>query len=246
MITIKTKQEIETMAKAGKILAKIMDEIERNIKPGIATIKLEELAEKLILKNNGNCSFKGYRGYPFCLCVSINEEIVHGMPSNRIIKQGDIVSIDLGFFYKGFHVDMARTLAIGEVNPEVQRLIQVTKEALRKGIKKIKPDNTFGDIGNAIQEYVESQGFVIIRNLCGHGIGREIHEKPYVLNYGRKGKGEKIKQGMVFCLEPIVGVGDWRIKRINEFVFQTIDNSFSCHFEHTIAVTKNGCQILTK
>jgi methionyl aminopeptidase len=255
MISIKSKEEIEIMAEGGKILAKIMKELEKNVRPGITTKELERLAESLILKSGGKCSFKGYKDsdgysaipYPACLCTSINEEIVHAIPSERILKEGDIISLDLGIFFKGFHTDMAITVPVGEVLPEVQRLIRVTKKALKLTIKKVKPGNTFGDIGNTIQRYVESQGFNVIRDLCGHGIGRELHEEPQILNYGKRNTGEKIKEGMVFCIEPMVSMGDWHIKRGKDgFGYQTADGSLSAHFEHMVAVTKNGCKVLTK
>jgi methionyl aminopeptidase len=254
MITIKSKEEIETMAEGGKILAKIMKELEKKVKPGITTKELDRLAESLILKSGGKCSFKGYKDsdgysaipYPACLCTSINEEIVHAVPSDRVLKEGDIISLDLGIFYKGFHSDMAITVPVGKVSPEVLRLIRVTKKALKRGIKKVRPGNTFGDIGNTIQRYVESQGFNAIRDLCGHGIGRELHEEPEVLNFGKRHTGEEIKEDMVFCLEPMVTMGDWHIKRKkNGFGYETQDGSLSAHFEHTVVVTKNGCQVLT-
>jgi len=255
MISIKTPEEIEIMAEGGKILAKIMKELEKNIRPGITTKELERLAESLILKSGGKCSFKGYKDsdgysaipYPTCLCTSINEEIVHAIPSERILKEGDIISLDLGIFFKGFHTDMAITVPVGKVLPEVQRLIRVTKKALKLAIKKVKPGNTFGDIGNTIQRYVESQGFNVIRELCGHGIGRELHEEPQILNYGKRNTGEKIKEGMVFCIEPMVSMGDWHIKRGKDgFGYQTADGSLSAHFEHMVAVTKDGYKVLTK
>lgn len=254
MIPIKKPEEIKIMAEGGKILAKIMKELEKNVRPGITTKELDRLAESLILKSGGKCSFKGYKDkegdtalvFPTCLCTSINEEIVHVAPSERILKEGDIISLDLGLFWKGFHLDMAITVPVGKVSPEAQRLIRVTKKALKRGIKKVKPGNTFGDIGNTIQRYVESQGFNVVRDLCGHGIGKELHEEPKILNYGKRGAGEEIKEGMVFCIEPMVTMGDWRIKRTkNGFGYQTQDGSLSAHFEHTIAVTKNGCKILT-
>ena len=247
MIPIKTPEEIKTMAEGGKILAKIMKELEKKIEPGITTKELDKLAEELVFKYGGECSFKGYEGFPTCLCTSINEEIVHSAPSNRRLKQGDIISLDIGIFFKGFHADMAVTLPVGKVEPEIQRLIRVTKKALKRGIKKVRPGNTFGDIGNTIQRYVESQGFNVIRDLCGHGIGRELHEDPEVLNFGKRHSGEKIKEGMVFCLEPMVTMGDWHIKREkNGFGYETQDGSLSAHFEHTIAIVKNGCKVLTE
>jgi len=248
MVKIKSAAEIKIMAEGGRILAGIIKKLIKETKPGVSTQQLNDLAEELILKSGGQCSFKGYQNYPACLCVSLNEEIVHGLPSSqRIIKSGDLVSLDLGIFYQGYHTDMAVTLPIGRVTPVAQRLIQVTQEALRRGIEKIKPGAHLGDIGQAIQEYVESQGFNVVRELCGHGIGQELHEDPQVLNYGEKGTGLELKEGMVLCVEPMVTVGNWRIKKTKDgYGFKTIDNSLSCHFEHTIAVVKKGYQILTK
>jgi len=247
MIQIKSQADIEIMAEGGKILAKIMKTLEKKVKPGITTKELDRLAESLILKSGGKCSFKGYEGFPACLCTSVNEEIVHAIPSNRILKEGDIISLDLGIFYKGFHTDMAITIPVGKVDPEVQRLIRVTKKALKRGIKKVRIGNTFGDIGNTIQRYVESQGLNVVRELCGHGIGKELHEDPQILNFGKRHTGEEIKEGMVFCIEPMVTMGDWKIKKSKDgHGFNTQDGSLSAHFEHTIAVTKNSCQVLTE
>ena len=262
MISIKSPAEIEIMVEGGKLLAKIMKELEKKVRPGITTKELDRLAESLIscppkpwaAEDKIRCSFKGYkstdgetvRPYPFCLCTSIDEEIVHGFPSNRVLKEEDIISLDLGIFYNGFHTDMAITVPVGKISPEAQRLIRVTKKALKRGIKKSRIGNTFGDIGNTIQRYVESQGFNVVRELCGHGIGRELHEDPKILNYGKRRTGEEIKEGMVFCIEPMVTVGDWHIKRSkNGYGYETIDNFLSAHFEHTIAITKEGPQILT-
>ena len=252
MIPIKTEKEIKIMAGNGKILAKIMKQLEKNIKPGITTKQLNGLAQGLIFASGGKCSFKGYKGpcgelvepFPACLCTSINEQIVHGAPSNRILKNGDIISLDLGLFRNGYHVDMAITVPVGQVDPETKRLIRITKKVLKLGIKKIRPGNTFGDIGNLIQRYVESQGFNVIRDLCGHGIGKGLHEEPQVLNYGKRNKGEKIKPGMVFCLEPMTTIGDYKIKKSGN-AFITKDKSLSAHFEHTVLVVENGCKILT-
>ncbi|PIP24427.1 MAG: type I methionyl aminopeptidase [Candidatus Nealsonbacteria bacterium CG23_combo_of_CG06-09_8_20_14_all_37_18] len=246
MIIIKSLEQIEIMAEGGKILAKIMKELEKQVRPGITTKTLDRLAESLILKSGGKCSFKGYEDFPACLCTSINEEIVHAVPSSRVIIEGDIISLDLGLYYKGYHTDMAVTLPVGKVAPEVLRLIRVTKKALKRGIKKIRPGNTIGDIGNAIQRYVEPQGFNIVRELCGHGIGKKIHEEPQILNYGKRHTGPEIKEGMVLCLEPMITTGDWKIKKSKDgHGFKTIDNSLSCHFERTIAVIKDGAKILT-
>jgi len=187
------------------------------------------------------------RPYPACLCTSVNEEIVHAIPSDRVLKNGDILKLDLGILYKGFNTDMAVTVPVGKISFEAQRLIRVTKKALKMGIKKARIGNTFGDIGNTIQRYVESQGFNVVRELCGHGIGRELHEDPQILNYGKRHTGPEIKEGMVFCLEPMVAMGDWRIKKGKDsYSYETKDGSLSAHFEHMMAVTKNSCQILTE
>jgi len=247
VISIKNPEEIKIMAEGGKILARIMKELEKKIRAGITTKELDRLAESLILKSGAKCSFKGYQGYPACLCASLNEEIVHAVPSDRVLKEGDILSLDLGIFFKGFHTDMAVTIPIGKIDPEAQRLIRVTKKALKRGIKKVRPGNNFGDIGNTIQRYVEAQGFNVVRELCGHGIGKELHEEPKILNYGKRHTGPEIKEGMVFCIEPMVTIGDWRLKKIADgFGYKTQDNSLSAHFEHTIAVTKDGFRILTE
>ncbi len=246
MISIKSPEEIEIMAEGGKILAKVMADLEKNVRPGITTEELDRLAESLILKSGGKCSFKGYQNFPACLCTSINEEIVHALPSSRILKEGDIISLDLGLFWKGFHSDMAITLPVGKVSPEALRLIRVTKKALKRGIKKVRPGNTIGDIGNTIQRYVESQGFNVVRDLCGHGIGKELHEDPQILNFGKRKSGPEIKEGMVLCLEPMVTVGSWKLKKSRDnYGYETEDGSLSCHFEHTVAVTKDGAKILT-
>jgi len=247
MISIKSAEEIKKISEGGKILAGIMRELERRAKPGIATKELNRVAETLILNSGGKPSFKGYNGFPAALCTSINEEIVHAVPSGRVIKEGDILSLDIGMFYKGFHSDMATTLPIGKVSPQVQRLIKITKKALKRAIKKARPGNTFGDIGNTIQRYVENQGFNVVRELCGHGIGKELHEEPQILNYGKRHTGPEIETGMVFCIEPMVTTGDWRLKKTEDGSgYKTFDGSLSAHFEHTLAVVKNGCRILTK
>ena len=247
MITIKTPEEIEIMREGGKILAKIMKELESKVAPGIITKELDRVAEDLVFRYGAKPSFKNYQGFPAALCTSINEELVHCVPSERKLKQGEIVSLDLGILYKGFHTDMAKTVPVGKISAEAQRLIRITKKALKRGIKKVRPGNTFGDIGNTIQRYVEGQGYNVVRDLCGHGIGREIHEDPQVLNYGKRRTGPELVQGMTFCIEPMVTVGDWKIKKAKDnYGFQTSDNSLCAHFEHTLAVTKTGCEVLTE
>ena len=247
MINIKSAEEIQIMREGGKILAQIMKKLEKTVRPGITTQELNKVAEDLVFEYGVKPSFKNYQGFPACLCTSINEELVHCIPSDKKLKEGDIISLDFGILYKGFHSDMAVTLPVSKkISPEVLRLIKVTKKALKRGIKKIRVGNTFGDIGNTIQRYVEGQGFNVVRELCGHGIGKEIHEDPKIPNYGKRKKGLKIKEGMVFCIEPMVTVGDWKLKKAkDDYGYQTKDDSLCAHFEHTIAVAKNGVKILT-
>lgn len=254
MIPLKTPYEIETIAEGGKILARIMKELEKAVKPGITTKTLDRLAESLIFKFGAKPSFKGYDGFPACLCASLNEEIVHAIPSKRLLKDGDLLSLDLGILYKGFHSDMAHSLVVGKGNQLVKKLIAVTKKSLELGIKEVKKGNHLGDIGFVIQKYVEANGFNVIRDLCGHGIGRKLHEDPQVLNYlpsgmqeGKRETGPELNEGMVICLEPMVTAGNWHIKKAKDgFGFETIDGSLSCHFEDMVAITKNGVMVLTK
>lgn len=243
---IKTQKEIEIMAEGGKILSGIMKELEKAVRAGITTEELNRAASALILKSKGKPSFLGYQGYPAALCTSVNEEVVHAIPSGRKLLEGDIISLDIGMKYKGFHTDMARTFAVGAVSGLAKKLISVTGKALKAGIGEVRVGNTLGDIGFAIQKYVESQGFNVVRELCGHGIGRAIHEDPQVLNYGKRGTGLTIKEGMVLCLEPMVTVGDWNLKRSKDgYGFETRNGSLSCHFEDTVLVTKDGAKVLT-
>ena len=247
MISIKSEKEIQIMREGGKILARIMKELEKLVKPGITTSYLNKVAENLVFKYGAKPSFKNYEGFPFTLCASINEELVHCFPSERKLKEGDIISLDLGILFKGFHTDMAITVPVGKVSPEAQRLVRITKKSLKRGIKKVRPGNTFGDIGNTIQRYVEGQGYGVVRDLCGHGIGEKIHEDPQIPNYGKRRSGPEIKEGMVFCIEPMITIGDYQIKKAKDgYGIQTKDGSLCAHFEDTMAVTKNGCQILTK
>jgi methionyl aminopeptidase len=246
MITIKSLKEIEIMAENGKTLAVIMNKVKSIVKPGVTTKELNELAQELILKSKAKCSFKGHGGFPACLCVSLNEEVVHGIPGNRVIKKGDIVSLDLGLFYNGYHSDMAITMPVGKTSLEAIRLIETARDSLEKGIEQMRPGKTLGDIGFAIQNCIESRNFSVVRELCGHGIGKELHEDPQVLNFGKPGLGQKIKEGMVLCLEPMVSAGGWRVDVGEDGIsFKTADNSLSSHYEHMIAVLKNGPKILT-
>jgi len=251
VISIKTKEEIEIMREGGKILAEILKKLSEAVKPGITTNDLEKLARELVLSYSVKASFLGYDGYPAVLCASINDEIVHGVPSDRVLKEGDLLKIDMGVLHKEFHTDSAITLLVGQCPTlnvgHQQKLISVTKEALRIGISKAKVGNTLGDIGSAIQKYVEQNRFNVVRDLVGHGIGRELHEPPQVLNYGKAGEGEKLVEGIVIAIEPMVVTGDWKIKNSKDgFAFVTSDGGLSAHFEHTIAITDKGPLVLTQ
>ena len=245
MIKLKTEKEIEIMAEGGEILAKIMTKLIEESKSGVTTKHIDKVAENLVLKYGAKPAFKNYNNFPATICASVNEELVHCIPSDRQLKEGDIFSIDMGIIYKGYNSDMAVTIPIGEVDPETLRLLRITKKALKRGIRKIRAGLTFGDIGNSIQRYVEDQGFEVIRDLCGHGIGKELHEEPEISNYGKRKTGPAIKEGMVFCIEPMVAIKDWKIKKAKDgYGFAT--EHLSAHFEHTIAVTKNGVKVLTE
>jgi len=247
MVTIKTPEEIKIIAEGGKILAKVLKELEKMAKPGITTLELDRAAEALILSMGGKPAFKNYEGFPFSLCASVNENIVHGFPSSYKLKDGDILKLDLGVFYNGFNTDSAITVIIGETSFELKRLVNVTKKSLRLGIKKAKIGNTIGDIGNTIQRFVEDQGFGVVRDLCGHGIGKSVHEDPKVPNFGKRGGADKLVEGMVICIEPMVTQGDYNIVPSQDgYGYATRDGKMSAHFEHTIAITKKGPRILTE
>jgi len=246
MITIKSEKEIEIMRQGGKILARIMEELKNKVQIGVTTEELNRAADALVFKLGTKPAFKGYDGFPATLCTSINHVIVHQVPSDYKLKDGDIISLDMGLIYKGLFSDMAITVPVGEIEIKTRKLIDVTKNSLIKGIKTIKPGRHIGDISFNIQKYIEKSGFNVVRDLCGHGIGKNLHEDPQILNYGNKGEGDEIKKGMVICIEPMASIGDSRIKKFQDgFGWQTKDNSLSAHFEHTIAVTTNGYEILT-
>jgi len=245
-ISIKTQKEIEIMVEGGKILAEILRKLAETVKPGITTNDLEKLARELVLSHGVKSSFLGYDGYPAVLCTSINDEIVHGVPSDRVLKDGDVLKLDMGVLHRGFHTDSAVTVLVGGTDDQKNKLINVTKEALRIGISKAKVGNTLGDIGSVIQEFVEKNGFNVVRDLVGHGIGRELHEEPQILNYGEKGTGPELIKGMVIAIEPMVVTGDWKIKNSKDgFAFVTRDGSLAAHFEHTVAITEQKPIILT-
>ncbi len=246
MIYIKTDSEIEIMRKAGKITAQILDEIAQAVDVGVTTKELDQIAEDACKKHKVVPAFKGYHGFPACLCVSINNEVVHGIPANRPLKEGDIVGLDFGVIYEGYHGDCARTVAVGKVSKTAQTIIDVAKKSLDLGIQEARPGNHLFDISNAIQNYVESQGFSVVREFVGHGIGRSLHEDPQVPNYGPKGKGLTLKEGMVLAIEPMINEGVASVKVLSDgWTAVTNDGLLSAHYEHTVAITKNGPEILT-
>lgn len=252
MISIKTPEEIKIMRQAGRILAEVMNKIVPKVQRDVSILELDEQAEKLIRQAGAKPGFKdhksGGRIYPATLCVSVNEQVVHSLPrKERILKQGDIVGIDCGVKYKGYYSDMALTVGVGEISSQARKLIQVTKKSLDEAIKEIRPGIHLGNISHAVQSYVEKKGFSVVRQLSGHGIGKELHEEPSILNYGKKGTGPILKQGMVLAVEPMVNAGDWKIKTLGDnWTIVTKDGSLSAHFEHTILVTEKGAEVLTR
>ncbi|MEK7847186.1 MAG: type I methionyl aminopeptidase [Nitrospinota bacterium] len=247
MIILKSRQEIEKMKIPNKLVAEVLEEITKKIRAGITTIELDRLAEAIIIKRGGIPAFKGYRGYPNTLCISVNEQVVHGIPSKRRLEEGDIVSIDLGIYYEGYYGDAAVTLGIGEISPEAERLLTATRKALDTGIKKAHIGNYLSDISHAIQSHVEEEGFSVVRAFVGHGIGTSLHEDPQVPNFGEAGTGSLLKSGMVLAIEPMVNAGGSDVEVLeDDWTVVTRDRSLSAHFEHTVAITDNGAEILTK
>ncbi|MGZ0085808.1 type I methionyl aminopeptidase [Caldibacillus thermoamylovorans] len=246
MIHVKTEREIQLMREAGKILAACHQEIAKRIRPGVTTMEIDRFVETFLAKYGAKPEQKGYRGYPYATCASINDEICHGFPRNEPLKEGDIVTIDFVVNWRGALADSAWTYAVGEVDKDVKKLLDVTEQSLYKGIEQAVLGNRIGDIGHAIQTYVEAHGFSIVRDFTGHGIGPTIHEEPYVPHFGEKGKGMRLKEGMVITIEPMVNMGAWQSKMdANGWTARTIDGSYSAQYEHTIAITKNGPLILT-
>lgn len=245
-IILKTKKEIEIMREGGKILSETLALAKKKIKIGTTGDEIDAIMEKNILRYGALPAFKGFNNFPASVCFSVNNEIVHGNPYGKVLKNGDIVSIDCGVLYKGYYSDAAFTVDVGQISTEIKEMIQNTKKALQVGIKSIIINENLGNVSNAIQKFGESFKYGIVKELCGHGIGKNLHEKPDILNIGEKGIGSKIKEGMVFCLEPMFTLGHWKIKKGKDgFSWETEDGSLSAHFEHTIAITENGPEILT-
>jgi methionyl aminopeptidase len=247
MVLLKSTQELQKMRQAGRIVAKVLELMKEQVRPGITTGELDELAHKVIVKSKAIPSFKGYRGYPASICTSVNEEIVHGIPGKRVLEEGDIISIDVGAIYRGYQGDAAITLGVGQIAPEVRRLLEVTQGALEAGIAQARAGNHLGDISWAIQNYVESHNMSVVREYTGHGIGRKMHEDPQVFNFGQPGAGLVLKTGLTIALEPMVNLGDWRTKVLEDgWTVVTLDGSWSAHFEHTIAIMDSEPLILTQ
>ncbi len=248
MIILKRPEEIEKMAMAGEIVGRAIQLAGERLKPGLNTREIDNWIEDYIRLKEAIPSFKGYHGFPYASCISINEEIVHGMPAkNRRIKEGDIVSIDVGAFKNGYHADSARTFAIGTVSAEAKKLMEITFQALDKAIEKVAPKNPLGTVSHAIQEWVEKHGFSVIRDYVGHGIGKNLHEDPQIPNYGEPSYGVILRKGMVLAIEPMVSAGDWRTDLLkNGWTAVTLDRSLSAHYEDTVALCDSGVRNLTR
>jgi len=245
-IIIKSEREIATMRQAGRIVASVLELLRSQLKPGMRTKELDDIAARELAKLGAKASFKGYRGFPASLCVSINDEIVHGIPGKRVIKEGDVVSLDLGATFDGFQGDSAITVGVGKTSSRAKQLMETTEAALRAGISAAHDGARLGDISATIQEYVESRGYSVVREYTGHGIGRELHEEPQIPNFGWAGTGPELKRGMTLALEPMVNIGDWRTRvGSDNWVVFTADGSLSAHFEHTIAITDGEPEVLT-
>ena len=247
MIVLKTVRELEIMKEACRISAGALQLIGKAIEPGVTTAELDRMAEKYILSQGAKPNFKNYQGYPATACISVNNEVIHGIPSSkRVIKQGDIVSVDLGALFNGYHGDNAATFACGDISDEAKRLLEATEQSLYEGIKAAVAGNRIGDIGNAVQSFIESKGFSVVRKFVGHGIGTALHEAPEVPNFGSAGRGIRLMPGMTLAIEPMVNAGGYDVEIMPDgWTVLTKDGSLSAHFEHTVAITSSGPKILT-
>ncbi len=245
-VTIKSPQELDSMRRAGGIVGNVLDLLMAAVEPGMTTLDLDRIANKEILRQGATPAFKGYQGFPASICASVNEEIVHGIPSKRVLLEGDIVKVDVGATIEGFIGDAAVSIAVGDVEPETIELMNHTRTSLEEGIKAAQPGARVGDIGAAVQAYGESRGYGVVREFVGHGIGRFLHEDPQVPNYGKAGMGTLLRVGMCIAIEPMFNMGDWHTKILDdEWTVITADGKLSSHFEHTIAITEDGPEILT-
>jgi len=246
MIILKTKREIEIMRSAGRLVAECHELVRRHIKPGITTLELDSLVEDYLKSQNAIPTFKGYSGFPYSICASVNEEVVHGFPSKRKLAEGDIVSIDIGATFEGYVGDSAKTFLVGEVDDEKRRLVEVTRQCFYEGIKFAKVSYRLSDISHAIQQYAESNGFSVVRDFVGHGIGRNMHESPQIPNFGKPNKGPRLQEGMVLAIEPMINAGTYNVKVLdNDWTVVTVDGKPSAHYEHTVAITDGEPLLLT-
>lgn len=246
MIILKTKREIEIMRKAGRLVAKAHELVRNNIKPGVTTKELDRLVEEFLKSQNAIPTFKGYNGFPFSICASVNEEVVHGFPSDRKLVEGDIVSVDIGATFEGYVGDSAKTFFVGEINDEKRSLVEATRQSFYEGIKFAKTDYRLSDISHAIQSYAESKGFSVVRDFVGHGVGKKMHESPQIPNFGRPGKGPRLQEGMVLAIEPMINAGVYNVKILdNDWTVVTVDGKPSAHYEHTVAITDGEPMLLT-
>jgi len=247
MVILKSPDEIEKMRASNRIVADILRELKRLVKPGVRTIDLDRYAEEQARKRGARPAFKGYRGYAHSLCTSVNSVVVHGIPSERVLEEGDILSLDFGIYYQGYYGDAALTVPVGRVSETAQRLMRVTEESLYRGIEQARAGNRLGDISAAVQDWIEAAGFSVVRDYVGHGIGRSLHEDPQIPNYGVRGKGVELKPGMVFAIEPMVNEGTYEVKVLGDgWTVQTADGKLSAHFEHSVVITENGPVILSR
>lgn len=246
MINVKSAREIELMREACKITGEVLNLLGESIKPGITTLELDSLAEKFIRKHNATPSFKGYADYPNALCASVNNQVIHGIPGNRVLKEGDIISCDIGACFKGYNGDAARTFAVGKISEEAQRLIDVTKESFFRGLAYCCEGNRISDISHAIQEYAESFGYGVVRDYIGHGVGAQLHESPEIPNFGRPGRGPRLVSGMTLAIEPMINERDYRVKCLPDgWTVETLDGCLSAHYENTVLITKGEPDVLT-
>lgn len=247
MVILKQPDEIDKARASNRIVAEVLSVLREKVKPGVTTWELDKIAESVTEKRGAKPAFKGYRGYPYSLCASVNEEVVHGMPSNRVLVEGDIIGLDFGVCYQGLYGDSAITLPVGRVSEQATRLMQVTEQSLYSAIHQACDGNRLGDISAAVQETVETAGYSIVRDFVGHGIGKSMHEDPQIPNFGKKGRGIELKKGMILAIEPMVNAGKYKVKILSDgWTVITADGSLSAHFEHSVAITDNGPEILSK
>lgn len=247
MIICKSATEIGKLRQSGRLVRAILEETQKQVRPGITTLDLEKFVEGRLAEAGAKPAFKGYRGYPCCLCASVNEQIVHGIPSNRRLNEGDIVSLDLGVIIDGYYGDGALTVPVGPISESLQKLLRVTEDSLQLAISRARVGNRLGDISSAVEQHVVSNGFSVVRDFVGHGIGRQLHEEPQIPNFGQPGYGPPLKEGMVFAIEPMVNVGGPGLRILDDnWTAVTADGTHSAHFEHMVAVTQNGPDVLTR